>query len=164
MSTVHPSEATFHETQHFRSVWFWGVILGVDALALVSVFALEQDKTEPTEWLVVVALLAAPLVLLWFFHLRTTVTNGALHIRFFPFHFKDVVFERSDLNGVEAVTYKPIRDVGGWGIRKGIGFTAYNVSGNRGIRFTTAGGKRMLIGSQRADELAAALTATSIGR
>jgi hypothetical protein len=34
---------------------------------------------------------------------------------------------------------------------------AYNVSGNRGVEITLANGKRVLIGSQRSDELAAAI-------
>jgi hypothetical protein len=57
----------------------------------------------------------------------------------------------------EARTYRPIRDYGGWGVRFGPRGRAYNVSGNRGVEITLANGKRVLVGSQRADDLAAAI-------
>jgi hypothetical protein len=59
----------------------------------------------------------------------------------------------------EARTYRPILEYGGWGIRYspfGQG-CAYNVSGNRGVQLELADGQRILIGSQRAEELARAI-------
>jgi hypothetical protein len=50
-----------------------------------------------------------------------------------------------------------LRDYGGWGIRKGRSGWAYNVSGDRGVRLTYTDGETLLIGSQRADELAKAI-------
>ncbi len=51
--------------------------------------------------------------------------------------------------------YSPITEYGGWGIRwsphRG---WAYNVGGSKGVQLGRANGKRILIGSQRADELA----------
>jgi hypothetical protein len=38
---------------------------------------------------------------------------------------------------------------------------AYNVSGNRGVQLELVSGKRILIGSQQAEELAAAIEAVS---
>ncbi|MHC4338483.1 MAG: hypothetical protein ACYSTG_11155 [Planctomycetota bacterium] len=59
-----------------------------------------------------------------------------------------------------ARTYKPIREYGGWGIRysfrKGIG-RAYNMSGNKGVQLVFKNGKKLLIGSQKPDELAQAI-------
>jgi len=65
----------------------------------------------------------------------------------------------SDIETCESVTYRPIRDYGGWGIR--YSFTkrswAYNITGNKGVEIKFKGGRKLLIGSQRADELAAAI-------
>ncbi|MBW8868301.1 MAG: hypothetical protein JF610_13410, partial [Acidobacteria bacterium] len=44
-----------------------------------------------------------------------------------------------------------------WGLRFGRRGRAYSISGNRGVELTLADGRRVMIGSQRADELAAAL-------
>ena len=58
----------------------------------------------------------------------------------------------------KAVTYNPIMDCGGWGIRwYGARGKAYNVSGNRGVKMELNNGDLILFGSQRAEEFALAL-------
>jgi hypothetical protein len=61
----------------------------------------------------------------------------------------------------EVITYSPLRDYGGWGIRYGSKGKAYNVSGNRGVRLELSNGKRLLFGSQRPEELSEAVAAAS---
>ena len=52
-------------------------------------------------------------------------------------------------------SYRPIADYGGWGIRAGRdGERVLNARGNRGVRLELADGTRLLIGSQRPEELA----------
>jgi hypothetical protein len=63
------------------------------------------------------------------------------------------------LKSHEAITYSPLRDYGGWGIRRGAKGKAYNVSGNHGVRLELSDGKRILIGSQRPEELSEAVAA-----
>jgi len=60
----------------------------------------------------------------------------------------------------EAQDYRPFRDYGGWGIRYSLTKKqwAYTVTSSRGVLLTLADGKKIMIGSERADELAAALT------
>ena len=53
-----------------------------------------------------------------------------------------------------ARVYRPIREYGGWGIRYGKNGKAYNISGDRGVQLELQNSKPLLIGSQRADELA----------
>ena len=52
---------------------------------------------------------------------------------------------------------------GGWGFRWGSSGRAYNLRGNRGVQLTLADGGRLLLGSQRADELAAAIEEAATG-
>ena len=59
----------------------------------------------------------------------------------------------SEIRGAEAVTYFSGRRGVRWGAR---GVT-YSVSGSRGVRIELAGGGSVLVGSQRADELADAI-------
>jgi len=56
-----------------------------------------------------------------------------------------------------AMKYRPIIDYGGYGVRLGLKGWAYNVSGNEGVLVETIGGARLMIGSQRAKELEAAI-------
>jgi hypothetical protein len=46
------------------------------------------------------------------------------------------------------------RDYGGYGFRSARGGKAYVASGGRGVRVTLAGGEKLVVGSERPDELA----------
>ncbi len=64
----------------------------------------------------------------------------------------------SSIAAIEVVTYRPLADCGGWGIRRGRdGERVLNARGSRGVRLTMSDGSRLLIGSQRPEELARAL-------
>ena len=98
-------------------------------------------------------------ILFFILKLETEVHTDALYVRFYPMHIRFKKFTREDLAEHYSRTYKPILEYGGWGIR--CSFTgkgkAYNVSGNKGVQLVLTNGKKLLIGSQKPDELAAAL-------
>jgi hypothetical protein len=104
-----------------------------------------------------IAINIAVTVILIFLKLETRVETDALYLRFFPFHilYKKISFD--DIALVYARTYQPLSEFGGWGIKWGSNGKAYNVSGNRGVQLELKDGKKILIGSQYANELAAQL-------
>jgi hypothetical protein len=55
--------------------------------------------------------------------------------------------------------YDPLREFGGWGIRKGKMGQAFTFRGRDGVQLELRSGKRVLIGSQQAAGLAAAIRA-----
>jgi len=61
------------------------------------------------------------------------------------------------IKSAQAVTYDPVRDYGGYGIRSTRHGTAYIAGGNRGVRLELAKGGTVLVGSTRPDELASAI-------
>ena len=86
------------------------------------------------------------------FPMTTTVPDGKIEVLFgrrlrFEIPLQDVfrAYPRS---------YEPIWEYGGWGIRLGAGGGAYNMRGNEGVQLHLRDGRRLLIGSQRAEELA----------
>ena len=97
------------------------------------------------------------LLAVWFFLARliTEVRETALSIRFFLLWSEEIV-PWSEIRQAEAVTYRPL-EYGGWGVRWGADGRAYSVSGNRGVRLRLASGVHLLVGSQRAGELAQAI-------
>ena len=100
------------------------------------------------------------LIILWLFRslrLITEVRGDGLYVRFFPFHFSFKRIPLEEVETFEAVTYRPLLQYGGWGIRFTRGGKAYNVSGNRGVRLNFTNGRHLLIGSQKADELTQAI-------
>lgn len=89
---------------------------------------------------------------------RTAVTDTELSVSFgalFPLYRRRIAL--ADIASAEAVTYSPIADYGGWGIRGFGSSVALNARGDRGVRLTLQDGRRVLIGSQRPEELAASL-------
>jgi hypothetical protein len=96
-------------------------------------------------------------VAFWRGGLATEVRPGGLYVRYSPFHRS---FRQIPLQGIRscrAVTYRPILDYGGWGIRVGYRRKAYNVSGNRGVEIEYEDGKKLLVGSKKPDQLAGAI-------
>lgn len=90
--------------------------------------------------------------------LRTTVSETRLSVSFgalFPLYRRTIA--TADIASSEAVTYSPLAEYGGWGIKWGRSGLALNARGDRGVRLTLRDGRRILVGSQRPEELAAAL-------
>ncbi|WP_135306088.1 DUF6141 family protein [Haloarcula amylovorans] len=138
----------FREVQRFRQWWLW-LLLGI--VSLVSFVS-----GGP----VGIVIAGSIVVFLWSLRLITEVRDDGLYIRFVPIHrsFRRVPW--TDIESVESVSYRPLREYGGWGIRWRSGAIAYNVSGSNGVFLTKRDDRGLLIGSQRADELAAAIQRT----
>jgi len=156
----------YREVQRFRQFWLWLLIAGIFG---VTVWGFVQQillgrpfgqNPAPDTVMMIIALVfgvAFP-VLFYVANLTTEVRNDGLFYRFFPFHLGFRRISPESLVGYEVRTYKPIRDYGGWGIRYGRGSKAYNVSGNRGVMLVLSDGQRLLIGSQKPDDLANAIS------
>ncbi|MDX5348361.1 MAG: hypothetical protein LPK19_14085 [Hymenobacteraceae bacterium] len=74
-------------------------------------------------------------------------------MRFYPLHLKWVKIPIQQVKLAEEVTYNPIMDYGGWGIRWGFKGKAYNMSGDRGVKLHFFQHRPLLIGSQQPHQL-----------
>jgi len=95
--------------------------------------------------------------------LDTKVEESGVFIRFVPFHRKWVKFEFDRIQKAEPITYSPIKDYGGWGIRYRRRGKAYNVSGNKGVLLTLQDGNNVLIGSKNHEVLCSAINERILG-
>jgi hypothetical protein len=154
----------FREEQRLRQWWIWGIVLVVTALSWWTF--LEQivggepwgDRPLPdwAVWLIFLLFGIGLPVTLYFARLIVTVDEEVVRIRWTPFARRTV--RVSEIESSEARTYRPLLEYGGWGVRWAPGRgTAWNASGNRGVQLELTSGKRLLIGSQRAEELAEAI-------
>jgi hypothetical protein len=144
----------FEERQRFVSRVVAFVLLGL--LCLATLFAWQDLRAHlPAGRQLTMFLPVALVAILLFLELHVTVQDAGVHIRMFPFANRTIA--PAQIARWEARTYRPIREYGGWGVRFGPRGRAYNVSGNRGVELTLDNGKRVLIGSQRSDDLAAAI-------
>jgi len=80
-----------------------------------------------------------------------------------PFARRIVPLER--IRSAEAVTYRPVREYGGWGVRWLPGrWWAWTARGNRGVRLVLDGGEQLLLGSDDPEALTAAILAARDAR
>ncbi|MGC8739831.1 MAG: hypothetical protein ACP5QZ_06710 [Candidatus Sumerlaeaceae bacterium] len=87
--------------------------------------------------------------------LETEVRTQGVYVRLRPFWWMRLNLR--DCVSHEPVVYRPIRDYGGWGIRYTWKGRAYNARGNRGVRVNLRDGRHILLGSQKPEELDAAI-------
>jgi hypothetical protein len=157
---VQRHDVPFVEEQRFRQPWLLAVV-GIATVAAWSglVAAVVESPKSASTWVVVVvtAIVGIGLPVLFAVgRLRVEVHHDSVVIRFRPLATRTILL--TDVRSAEAVSYRPLRDYGGWGIK---GWSrrkvAYNVRGHRGVLLTLADGGTVLLGSQRADDLAAAI-------
>lgn len=150
------NEVLFEEVQQFRQPWLWSLLLILLLAAVVGLIYGLLYETVLAMSLVVPGLIWGGIaVFLFLVRMTVQVDHHHLHVRFLPL-LKDIPLE--DIAEWQTRTYRPLLEYGGWGLRYGWKGWAYNVSGNRGVQLVLTNGKRILIGSQKPEELAAAIT------
>jgi len=138
----------FEETQRFRQWWLWGLLLVVSAFAVHDAFF--GDLTGGY-W--AVGIVSAVLALFLIIHLDTRVSSEGIFVKLFPIHLSFKHYSWDTVSKAEVRKYNPILEFGGWGYRWGFGGKAFNISGNMGLQLEFTNGKKLLIGTQRPDEL-----------
>jgi hypothetical protein len=83
------------------------------------------------------------------------VERDTVDVRFFPFAHRRIAL--ADIASAYARTYAPIREYRGWGVKGTRRNRAYNMSGKQGVQLVLGDGTRVLLGSQRSEELAQAI-------
>ncbi|MBT2599925.1 MULTISPECIES: DUF6141 family protein [Oceanobacillus] len=155
------NQTLFHETQRFRQIWIWILIL---IIALDMWYEFIQQiifgKTvgsNPAPDVVTIVFWALfgiifPVFMLGLLKLRTKVYSDGIYIRFFPLHLRYRKFLFKDIQHYESISYSPIKRFGGWGIRFNTdGETAYNVIGKKGIELKLKH-ETVVIGTQKPEE------------
>lgn len=155
----------FEERQRFSQWWIWLILLGFDAMyayAVTQQVLLDiQFGNRPTSNIILLISLTAMLIItavFFSFKLETRIDSDGIHVKFFPFHLSFRTYPWEKIRNCYVRKYKPVREYGGWGLR-GLGDNrALNVKGNMGIQIEFIDGKRLLIGTQRFDEVSKILT------
>ena len=160
------SELIFNEVQQFRQPLLWILFCVICVITIfVIYFVLKKLTNARKKSKVVVISSVTPIViiiliavLLFIAKLEVQVRPGGISVRFFPLHFsfEEIPFEK--IKEYRQVTFSPISDYGGWGIRYGSKGKAYIVSGEKGVLLKFKDGSDDLcIGSQQPEQLFAVL-------
>jgi len=99
------------------------------------------------------------IVFVLFATLKMTTTVSGEGVRVQTLYFISRLVRFDEIERADATEYRPLLDYGGWGLRISPKGKAYNMRGNRGVQLHLKNGGRVLIGSQRAQELEAAIKA-----
>lgn len=153
---------TFSEKQKFTQWWLWTLIIASLVVPLVLTFIKAgnaQVSLSVTDLLIGCSAPVLVIVLFLVIQLHTRIDNTGIYYKFTPAHFKTKKIEWNEIERAYIRTYSPIKEYGGWGIRKGLGKTgsAYNISGNIGLQVELKDGHKILFGTRKPEELASLL-------
>lgn len=155
----------FREEQRFS--WFWMIPLMIPAVILgYGVYRQVWQRRPFGDYpigntLLWSVFLVSLVVAVWFPQIKliTEVRGDVLSIRFTSL-WPERLIVWTDVRRLETITYKPIKDFGGYGVRWATGRgMVFNARGNRGVRMELASGERIVLGSQRPKELHEAIAA-----
>jgi hypothetical protein len=154
----------FSEEQKIAKVW-WVTLIVAAVTALMWYSFIQQIilgrpfGTNPgPNWMVWLfwLLFGIGFPVLWgMMKLVVEVKDDHLLICYYPLITRKIPF--TDIKRVDARTYKPVREYGGWGVRGRGDKKAYNVSGDKGVELELQTGQKIMIGSYKPEELALAL-------
>jgi len=168
MTNTHAgSELLFREVQPLRGCLPWLIVVAIAVMMWVLLLGrlLQGKPVGPNP-------MPDPILILFWLvfglafplagaasRLITEVHPDSVTVQFIPFHAHARRIPFESLAACEAVTYEPLLEYGGWGIRFGLDGRAYNVSGHEGVRLSLNDGGEILIGSNHPDALASAIIA-----
>jgi len=151
----------YEERQRFAA-WVYVLVIAIVCIstgAMIAAARSEGANAASTE--IVAFTIILFLFLFNILALRTSIDGYAIRVqlgRLIPFFWKRI--DVASIQEARVVTYRPLRDAGGWGMRFGRFdgmFTIYwNARGNRGVLIETEK-RRYIIGSQDPEALHAAI-------
>ncbi len=159
--------ASIHRERTWAPVWVWLVIAGACGLGIGATLfgALQQpdpgDIARGDSLTQLGSALVGGGVLLFFVAMTSLfmcldveVRSDHLFISFGPVHLVRRRIRHADIESVRAVTYRPIREFGGWGIRWRGRRTAWTIRGNQAVVVALRSGKEVYVGSRFPQRLA----------
>jgi hypothetical protein len=81
-------------------------------------------------------------------NLRTFIDNEGVHYRLFPFQWDYRIIRKQDIVRCKIITYNPLKEYGGWGLRYTSKGKAFTIKGNKGLMIYLSEKKKpILIGT-----------------
>lgn len=158
------AQAVFHEVQTFRLMRL-RILLAIPPAAMLLLVIWQVVLGHPWgKQPMSNAALIGWTVFLWLVYFRlvtvrlvTDVRPGELSVAMRGL-WRERRVPLGEIKSAKTVTFDPVRDYGGYGIRVTRHGTAYIAGGNRGARLELVKGGALLIGSGRPEELVSAIT------
>lgn len=125
-------------------------------LILVTTVVLNSES-EKKEAIIGLSLFLVLFVLVFVFLMNLKLTiridEKGITFRYFPFSSWKTI-SKSQVISAEVITFNPLSDYGGWGVKGNKTTKVYTVFGNSGLLIDSGEKKKILIGTQKPKELA----------
>lgn len=160
-------ERALYRERTWAPAWVWVLIWGACLAAVgATVYGAGREPMSTAALVLTVgAVLLFPLLLsTLFLCLDVEVRADHLFIAFGPMHLVRKRIAYRDMESAEAITYSPLREFGGWGIRPTKRRTAWTIRGNKAVRITLGSGRQIYVGSRYAHRLAGRIAPRLGGR
>jgi len=154
----------FEEKQRFVGRGVAGTLLALGVVAFGFAVREALVSGRGPDWVIAAAAAIVGVGLPWLFYrleLTVLVLPDRFEVQMPPLTHR--VIPLAQILRSEAMSYRPLRDYGGWGLRCGSAGRAYTVRGDRGVQVELVSGETFLVGSGRAEELAQILGTAKAG-
>jgi len=155
------SKILFSERQTFRQqpwMWLFLAALATGMIALPFVLCRSAENSEDLVALLFVETVFAALAVFFMVgRLDTMITKEGVSIKFFPLNRSFRLYRWGDISKAEVVKYS-VFESKSLGIKYNAkGALSYHIGGNKGLRLELTKGRKLFIGTQKAEELEAIL-------
>lgn len=137
----------FEEKQHLISKW---ILLILCILFALIIYKNGTDFTQlyrsPDLWIIVSIFL-----FFYFVRLKSRIDKQGIYIKFIPFVWNKMI-PWDQVDKAYGRTYT-LMDFGGWGYRFSSQGVAYNAKGKHGLQLILKNGDRIMIGTQKPQEI-----------
>lgn len=142
----------YKESQSFITWWLCLLYLLIMGAGIYTAWR-SSDQGKIGEFSIGALIGLVAFVIVFLMRLRSRIDEKGIHLRFFPFIWKEKTWRWDEIGDVYVRRYSPW-EYGGWGYRFGRGGTAFTTKGSYGIYFVVRkNGTKMLIGTQKPEEV-----------
>ena len=146
----------YEENQSFVTWWMCLLYLLVLAISVYTGWS-NSDRGRIDGFSVGALIGFGALSVIFLMRLRSRIDEEGIHIRFFPFIWKEKTWRWDEIGNVYVKRYSPWA-YGGWGYRFGRGGIAFTTKGSYAIHLVVRkNGANILIGTQKPEEVNEAL-------
>ncbi len=150
----------FIEEQRFTQKWLI-IVLGITSIfpiLLITKAFIENNNMGLLKFLSIISLILITVGSIFMFNLKTRIDEIGIHYQFFPFHFKMKTIFWKNIKQAGTRKYNALSEYGclglkaGWSLKRKKGI-AINVKGDIGLQLILNDNKKILIGTQRKDDV-----------
>jgi len=145
----------FTEEQKFTQWWLWLILIALGIMPIFGIYkqiilgeALGNKPIPDLGIIIISAFIFGLIAMFWFVRLKTEINQDEVRINFFPFVKMRVNWK--EVKSAKIVDYGFV----GYGVRFSRKYgTVYNTNGKNGLALELQNGKKLVIGTQKENEL-----------